>query len=166
MTMDGSSTIALLEILRVVGQRLHRSTLSVDLALETEHVFELGAAMLADIAEWKFADLHAMHHKRTRDAEDAGRVVGAKLLIFGKDRDPVAFEQVTEQHLDQRCGVWRQGQGRLTRTSILSPLPILPRRPASLRSSSDSSTNCRIWVVMTGLLSRLNIALTRSNCNK
>src|SRR5271163_2248454 len=111
MTMDGSSTIALLEILRVVGQRLHRSTLSVDLALETEHVFELGAAMLADIAEWKFADLHAMHHKRTRDAEDAGRVVGAKLLIFGKDRDPVAFEQVTEQHLDQRCGVWWQGQG-------------------------------------------------------
>src|SRR5580700_4557542 len=111
MTMDGSSTVALLEILGVVGQRLHRGTLSVDLALETEYVFELGAAMLADITEWKFADLHAMHHKRTRDAQNAGRVVGAEFLIFGEDRNPVAFEQVTEQRLDERCGVWRQGQG-------------------------------------------------------
>ncbi len=83
MTMEGSSTVALLEILGVIGQRFHRSALGVDLSLETKHVFELGAAMLADIAEWKFAVLHAMHHKRTRDAEDAGRVVGAEFLTFG-----------------------------------------------------------------------------------
>src|SRR5580693_139292 len=119
MTMDGSSTVALLEILGVVGQRLHRGTLSVDLALETDYVFEFGAAMLADIAEWKFADLHAMHHKRTRDAEDTGRVVGAEFLIFGEDRDPVAFEQVTEQRLNQRDSVWRQGQGLIRASTSL-----------------------------------------------
>src|SRR3954471_14191267 len=96
MTTGGSSTVAPLEIFGVVGQRLHRSALGVDLALETKHVFELGAAMLADIAERKFADLHAVHHKRTRDAEDAGSVVWAEFLIFGEDSDPVAFEQATE----------------------------------------------------------------------
>ena len=41
--MDGSSTVALLAILGVIGRRLHRSALSVDLALGTEYVFELGA---------------------------------------------------------------------------------------------------------------------------
>jgi hypothetical protein len=97
MTTEGSSTIALLEILGVVSQRLHRGALGVHLALETEHVFELGAAMLADVAERKVTDLHAMYHERTRDAEDAGRVVRAEFLIFGEDCDSVAFEQMAEQ---------------------------------------------------------------------
>jgi len=38
-----------------------------------------------------------MHYERTRDTEDAGRVVGAEFLIFGEDSDPVALEQMTEQ---------------------------------------------------------------------
>ena len=78
-----SETIA--QILGVVGQRLHRGALGVDLALETEQVFELGAAMLAEMAERKLAGLHAMHYEQTRDAEDTGRVVRAEFLIFGED---------------------------------------------------------------------------------
>jgi hypothetical protein len=36
MTIVGSGTVALLEILGVVGESLHRLTRGVDLALETE----------------------------------------------------------------------------------------------------------------------------------
>src|SRR5229473_8202129 len=96
MTTETLSTIALLEILGVVCQRLHCGALRVDLGLKHEHVFQFGPAMLADIAERKLSDFHAMHHEGTRDAEDAGRVVGAEFLIFGEDCDPVAFEQMAE----------------------------------------------------------------------
>jgi hypothetical protein len=42
--------MALLGILCVFGQRFHLGTLGVDLALETEYVFELVAAMLAGMS--------------------------------------------------------------------------------------------------------------------
>src|ERR1700733_14481491 len=107
MTTGGSSTIALLDILGVVCQRLHRSLLGVNLVLENEYVLEPGAAMLAYITEREFADLHAMHHERTRYAKDAGCVVGAEFLIFSENRDAIALEQMAEQRFDQRCGVGR-----------------------------------------------------------
>src|SRR6202011_3358318 len=141
MTMDGSRTVALLEILGVVGQRLHRSALGVDLVLENEHVFEPGAAMLADIAEWKLADLHAMHHERPRDAEDAGHVVRTELLVFGEDSDPVAFEQVTEKGLDQRRGVRRQGQG------LIGPGPPLDAHFDAVALANLAETACFLAVL-------------------
>ena len=85
MTRDGSSTVALLEILGFVGQRLHRSTLSVDLALETEYVFEFGAAM-----RWP-------RYFGTSAAPASSSDVGRRVPAFGRERED--FEAIL-RHAD------------------------------------------------------------------
>src|SRR5258708_3648479 len=121
MTTEGSNATALFEVLGIVGQRLHCRALRVDFRLEPEHVLELRPAMLADIAERQVTNVHAMYHKRTRDAEDARRIVGAQFLVFGQDRDPITLKQVAEKRLDQRGGVRRQGQGLIGAAAALHP---------------------------------------------
>src|SRR5271165_2261006 len=44
--------------------------------------------MLADVTKWQIADVHAVDHHGTRDAENAGRVVRAQFLVFGQEWHP------------------------------------------------------------------------------
>ena len=48
--------------------------------------------MLSDIPERKIADIHPMDDERAGDAQDAGRIVWAELLILGEDSDPFSLE--------------------------------------------------------------------------
>src|ERR1700732_5399862 len=90
---ESSNVIALLEVLGIFGERLHRGLLGVDLCLQFQHVLQLRTTMFADIAERQIANVHAMNDERAGDAEDARRIVRAKFLVLGEDGDPLALEK-------------------------------------------------------------------------
>src|SRR5262245_11329233 len=105
---EGSNAIALPEVLGILSECLHCLLLSVDLRLQRQHVLELRAAMLADIAEREIADIHAMNDKGTGDAQDARRVVRAELLVLREDGNTPALEETAESGLKQRRGLRRE----------------------------------------------------------
>src|ERR1700693_6241964 len=93
---EGSNAIALPEILGILGERLHRCLPGIDPRLQRQHVFQLRAAMLADIAEREVADVHAMHDERARDTQNVRRVVRTELPVLGQDGDTLALEEMAE----------------------------------------------------------------------
>ncbi len=107
---EGSNAIVLPEVLGVLGQRLHRRPLGVDPRLQREHVLQLRAAMLADISERQFADVHAMNNKRAGDAQDIRCIVRTEFLLLGDDSNPLALEEMAEDGLEQGCNRRRQPQ--------------------------------------------------------
>jgi hypothetical protein len=68
-TTEGSNAMALFEVLGIVGERLHGRELRVDFGLQGEDVFQRCPTMLPDVAKGEIADVHAVHHQRTRDAD-------------------------------------------------------------------------------------------------
>src|SRR5581483_12231671 len=93
----GLNAMAAMEILGVVDQIFHRLALDVELLLQRQDILERGTTMLADVAEGKIADVHAVHDERARDAEDGGCLGRAQLLIFREDCHALATEQPRQQ---------------------------------------------------------------------
>jgi hypothetical protein len=96
--------MAPLQVLRVLGECRHCSPLSIDSGLQRKDVPQLRSAVLAHIPEREIADIHAMDDKRTRDSEDARRIVRAEFLIFCKDCNPFALEQMPDSGFNQSRG--------------------------------------------------------------
>src|SRR5215510_5068673 len=103
--IEGSNTIALPEVLGILGERFHRFPLSVHLCLQREHVLELRAAMLADISKRQIAHIHPMDNERAGYPQNLGCVVRAELLIFREHGDSFALEEATEGGLKQGRGL-------------------------------------------------------------
>jgi hypothetical protein len=93
---EGSNAIALPEVLGVLGQRLQRRLLGVDLCLQRQHVLQLRPPMLSDIPERKIANVHPMDDARTGDNQDVGRIVWAELLILGEHSDPFPLKEMAK----------------------------------------------------------------------
>ena len=75
------------------------------LCLQRQHVLQLRPPMLSDIPERKIADIHPMDDERAGDAQDAGRIVWAELLILGEDGDPFPLKEMAEGRFEQGCGL-------------------------------------------------------------
>ena len=105
---EGSNAIAPPEVLGVLGQRLHRRPLGVDLRLQRQHVLQLRPPMLSDIPERQIADVHPMNHERAGDAQKVGRSVWAELLVLGEDRDPFTLKEMAQGRFEQGCRLRRQ----------------------------------------------------------
>jgi hypothetical protein len=69
-----------------------------------------------------------MDDEWTGDAKDTRRIIGAKLLIFGKDRNALPLEEMAERGLQQRRRLWREQDGlvpaRLAPDSDLDPVSL------------------------------------------
>ena len=89
----GSNAIALPEVVGILGERLHRRPLGVDLCLQCQHVLQLRAAMPADKSERQFTAIHAVNDEWTGHAQNLGRVVWAEFLILGENRNPLTLEK-------------------------------------------------------------------------
>ena len=51
----------------------------------------------------RIANGHGMHDERSRNSQDICRVVWAKILILGEDRDTLPLQKVTKRSLKQGC---------------------------------------------------------------
>lgn len=124
MAMMGSSAIANAQVLPIIGKRLHRATLDVELRLQRQHVFERGTAMFADIAEGEIAAIHPQHDERPRDAENGRSLGGADFLLLRNYRHALATEQAGLPPSARQFGSPRGKNYRPSKLSLVRTLHI------------------------------------------
>ena len=100
--------MALPEIVGILRKSRHRRPLGVEPRLQRQHVLQFCPTVPSDTSKRKIADVHPVDDKRTRNAQDRSRIIGAEFLILGEDRDALATEKMTQRGLEQDRGPRRQ----------------------------------------------------------